>query len=134
MSDITRRALFNASYTTTERVAKGWTQSTVWQYSGKGRVEGIPSDVDLNVYRGSMDNLIAWLHSPDRLRSQSKAQTVDPTIVSHYSVSNPTGTYSSQPSWAGQGRWVAYLSPVDIDNTFIDPAWAKVVTAVISQK
>ena len=48
------------------RIPKSWSAHTIWQYSERGRVEGIvdpnskPANVDLNVFRGSMDELKAW--------------------------------------------------------------------------
>ena len=38
---------------------KGWPSWTFWQYSGKGRVNGIGAAVDLDVFNGSIQQLIA---------------------------------------------------------------------------
>jgi lysozyme len=48
------------------RIPKSWTAHTIWQYSERGRVDGVtdpngkPGNVDLNVFRGSFDELKAW--------------------------------------------------------------------------
>jgi lysozyme len=48
------------------RMPKSWTAHTIWQYSERGRVDGVtdptgaPANVDLNVFRGSFDELKAW--------------------------------------------------------------------------
>jgi len=44
------------------RVPKGWTDWVFWQYSEKGRVQGVANDgklanVDMNIYRGNLDEL-----------------------------------------------------------------------------
>lgn len=46
------------------RVPNGWTDWVFWQYSEKGRVDGVatdgkPANVDLNAYRGSLNDLAA---------------------------------------------------------------------------
>jgi lysozyme len=47
-------------------IPKSWTTHTVWQYSERGRVDGVvnpdgkPGNVDLNVFRGSVDEMRAY--------------------------------------------------------------------------
>ncbi|TCO69191.1 glycoside hydrolase family 25 protein [Rhodovulum euryhalinum] len=36
---------------------------TFWQYTGTGRVEGVPGPVDINVFRGSLASWTAWERS-----------------------------------------------------------------------
>ncbi len=36
---------------------KGWTRWDFWQVSGTGRVDGVRGDVDLNVWRGTLEEL-----------------------------------------------------------------------------
>lgn len=38
---------------------RGWTGWTFWQYSGKGSINGIPTEVDLDLFNGSLDQLQA---------------------------------------------------------------------------
>lgn len=45
---------------------KSWTDYALWQYSEKGRVDGVatngkPANTDLNIYRGTLENLAHWL-------------------------------------------------------------------------
>lgn len=48
-------------------VPKSWSNWTLWQYSERGRVEGItntdnrPTNVDLNIFSGSLEDFGAWL-------------------------------------------------------------------------
>ncbi|HET6845857.1 MAG TPA: GH25 family lysozyme, partial [Anaerolineales bacterium] len=38
----------------------GWSRWTFWQYSGKGRVNGIAAEVDLDLFNGTMEQLLAF--------------------------------------------------------------------------
>ncbi len=39
---------------------RAWSAWTFWQYSGKGRINGIQGDVDLDLFNGTMEDLIAF--------------------------------------------------------------------------
>jgi GH25 family lysozyme M1 (1,4-beta-N-acetylmuramidase) len=39
---------------------RGWSSWTFWQYSGKGRINGIQGDVDLDLFNGGMEELLAY--------------------------------------------------------------------------
>ena len=42
---------------------KGWPTWTFWQYSGKGRISGIDAQVDVDVFNGTAEQLIAFANS-----------------------------------------------------------------------
>lgn len=42
---------------------RGFERWTFWQYSAKGRVDGVGGDVDLDRFNGSRDELAAWLRA-----------------------------------------------------------------------
>ena len=100
---ITKRPLYNASYTNAEQVAHGWKQSTVWQYTSSLSIDGISGRTDGNVYHGDAASLAAWAAGAV---PPEPAPTPAPTTTP-YKVVNATGTYiMPAPSWAGVGRWV----------------------------
>jgi lysozyme len=39
---------------------RGWTSWKFWQYSGKGRISGIQGDVDLDLFNGTPEELVAF--------------------------------------------------------------------------
>ncbi|HEY5984413.1 MAG TPA: GH25 family lysozyme [Anaerolineales bacterium] len=43
---------------------KGWSAWRFWQYSGKGRVDGIDAAVDLDLFNGTADELAAFAKAP----------------------------------------------------------------------
>jgi hypothetical protein len=123
ISEITKRPLYNASYTSVEQVAHGWKQSTVWQYSGNGRVDGIPGSVDMNEYPGTMADLANWAKGnlpPVVIHPQ-------PTIpVLPYWVTNFPGTYSrSMPSWSEGSNVKLYYYHNNLDVVLDNNFWCK---------
>ena len=38
----------------------GWSAWTFWQYSGKGRISGVQGDVDLDLFNGTVEELLAF--------------------------------------------------------------------------
>lgn len=56
-----RRPLWVASYgVDSPMMPRGWEDWTIWQTSGTGRCPGVEGLCDLNVYRGSIDELRAF--------------------------------------------------------------------------
>ena len=50
----------NTSGTQVPPVPKPWTKPSIWQYSWKGQVDGIPLPVDVSLFYGSRSKLEAW--------------------------------------------------------------------------
>ena len=56
---------------------KGWFKWTFWQYSEKGKVNGINADVDLNLFNGSLEELYQFAGAkPIAVDSKPKKHTV----------------------------------------------------------
>jgi len=65
--EMRRHALWIAHYRATQPPIPGdWTRWTFWQYSSSGRVDGIRGRVDLNRYRGTLDQLQGFIESQGR--------------------------------------------------------------------
>ena len=72
---------------------RGWFKWTFWQYSEKGRVNGINENVDLNVFNGSLNDLyvFAGLQTAPQPASSTTTHTINDgetfsTIAAKYGV------------------------------------------------
>lgn len=69
---------------------KGWFNWTIWQYSDKGRVNGINASVDMNLFNGSLADLyqFAGVNLPDQTPKTHKVTAGDSfeTIANQYGV------------------------------------------------
>ena len=67
---------------------RGWFKWTFWQYSDKGRVNGINAKVDLNVFNGSLEDLYKFAgaqtdyHSP-RLKNIRLLQVIPLNLIAN---------------------------------------------------
>lgn len=57
--------LWIANYTTALKptLPKGWTSWAIWQYTDQGKLNGCNTNVDLDRYTGTVDDLTAWVNS-----------------------------------------------------------------------
>jgi LysM repeat protein len=53
---------------------RGWFQWTFWQYSEKGRVNGINANVDLNVFNGTLEELYKFAGAQNILEKTQTPQ------------------------------------------------------------
>jgi lysozyme len=53
------RRLWLAQYGSTPKCQASWSTWWLWQYSGDGRVAGVDSACDVNIYDGPIDQLVA---------------------------------------------------------------------------
>lgn len=60
-----RYPLWVAHWTTRDEplLPRGFERWTFWQYSAKGRVDGVRGDVDIDRFHGSVEELAAWLRA-----------------------------------------------------------------------
>lgn len=69
----------------------GWSNWTFWQYSGKGMVNGISTDVDLDLFNGTIEQLQAFAGPQNPSPSHkthvvAQGETIQ-TIAAQYSIS-----------------------------------------------
>ncbi len=64
-SDWSKYDLWVASYTKTPVYPTGWTKFKFWQYTGSGKVPGVPGSCDCNWFNGDYASLISYAgHKP----------------------------------------------------------------------
>jgi lysozyme len=68
---------------TEPRLAKGWDDWLFWQGSWVGVVPGIQGDVDLNLYNGSLEELLAYATLPEELTMEQRMLRAEAWIRKH---------------------------------------------------
>jgi lysozyme len=68
---------------TEPRIAKGWNDWLFWQGSWVGEVPGIGGDVDLNLYNGSLEELLAYATPPEQLTLEQRLVRAEAWIRKH---------------------------------------------------
>jgi lysozyme len=78
--------LWIANYTAASgpTVPKGWAAWDFWQYTDHGKFDGIPTTFDMDRYKGSLADLLAWLGAA--APAQPTAPIPDPAgqLMTHY--------------------------------------------------
>jgi len=79
-------SLWVASYTTksepTMTDLKGtWPVWSLWQYTDKALIEGVPTGVDANRWNGSPDSLPGWFHKGDVAPTPVPTPSTDPVTI-----------------------------------------------------
>lgn len=65
---LARFLLWTAEYSSAPRIPQPWTTWTLWQHSDKGQIDGISGFVDVNWFRGSIEDLQS-LAAPTKAKS-----------------------------------------------------------------
>ena len=55
---------------------RGWFKWTFWQYSEKGRINGINANVDLNVFNGSLEDLYKFAGAQIITESRQRRKSI----------------------------------------------------------
>jgi len=103
-------------------IADQWSEVAVWQYSSSGSVPGIAGNVDLNVFNGSYDDLLAFASAGGygaSLVSVDVPATVLPgeTFTARITVGN-TGASAFDASTR-----LGTTEPRDRESAFYDASW-----------
>lgn len=104
-------------------IADQWSDVLVWQYSSSGSVGGISGNVDLNVFNGTYEDLVAFANQGGGYGAELASVEAPKTVLAGETFTvRVTYTNTGASAWDEQTK-LGTTEPRDRMSLFVDASW-----------
>lgn len=104
-------------------IADQWSDWAVWQYSSTGSVAGISGNVDVNVWKGTYEDLVAFANQGGYGADLASIEAPETVLAGETFTARVTYINSGASAWDAQTK-LGTTGPRDRMSPFYDPTWA----------